>query len=116
MILVEGDTKAFDWGVATFASRAAVVSGNAIHKTAVVVREKTLKAAANMLDVAVDDVELRDGAAWVKGSNRFVPLAAVATATIRYVMHSTRLLRPQHSLRPQAAMMAPPSRRAGARS
>ena len=29
VILVEGDTKAFDWGVATFASRAAVVSGNA---------------------------------------------------------------------------------------
>ena len=43
VILVEGDTKAFDWGVATFASRAAVVSGNAIHKTAVVVREKTLR-------------------------------------------------------------------------
>ena len=43
-----------------------------------------------MLDVAVDDVELRDGAAWVKGSNRFfVPLAAVATATnpLRYAFN-----------------------------
>ena len=89
VIVVEGDTKAFDWGVATFASRAAVVSGNAIHKTALVVREKTLMAAANMLEVDVSEVELHDGAAWVKGSNRFVPLAAVATASnpLRYAFN-----------------------------
>jgi CO/xanthine dehydrogenase Mo-binding subunit len=89
VIVVEGDTKAFDWGVATFASRAAVVSGNAIHKTAIIVRDKTLRAAANMLDVDIDDVELRDSAAWVKGSNRFVPLAAIATASnpLRYAFN-----------------------------
>jgi len=89
VIVVEGDTKAFDWGVATFASRAAVVSGNAIHKAALVVRQKTLQAAANMLEVDIDDVELRDSAAWVKGSNRFVPLAAIATASnpLRYAFN-----------------------------
>jgi CO/xanthine dehydrogenase Mo-binding subunit len=89
VIVVEGDTKAFDWGVATFASRAAVVSGNAIHKTAIIVRNKVLEAAANMLDVAIADVELRDSAAWVKGSNRFVPLAAIATASnpLRYAFN-----------------------------
>jgi carbon-monoxide dehydrogenase large subunit len=89
VIVVEGDTKAFDWGVATFASRAAVVSGNAIHKTAITVRNKTLQAAANMLDVDIGEVELRDSAAWVKGSNRFVPLAAIATASnpLRYAFN-----------------------------
>jgi carbon-monoxide dehydrogenase large subunit len=89
VIVVEGDTKAFDWGVATFASRAAVVSGNAIHKTAAAVRVKTLEAAANMLEANVDDIELRDSAAWVKGSNRFVPLAAIATASnpLRYAFN-----------------------------
>jgi aerobic carbon-monoxide dehydrogenase large subunit len=89
VIVVEGDTKAFEWGVATFASRAAVVSGNAIHNTAAIVRQKTLKAAANMLEVGVDEVELRDSAAWVKGSNRFVPLAAIATASnpLRYAFN-----------------------------
>jgi CO/xanthine dehydrogenase Mo-binding subunit len=89
VIVVEGDTKAFDWGVATFASRAAVVSGNAIHKAAMVVRQKTLLAAANMLEVNIDDVELRDSAAWLKGSNRFVPLATVATASnpLRYAFN-----------------------------
>jgi len=89
VIVVEGDTKAFDWGVATFASRAAVVSGNAIHKTAVTVRNKVLKAAANMLEVTIDDIELRDSAAWVKNTNRFVPLAAIATASnpLRYAFN-----------------------------
>jgi CO/xanthine dehydrogenase Mo-binding subunit len=89
VIVVEGDTKAFDWGVATFASRAAVVSGNAIHKAAITVRKKTIQAAANMLEVTEDEVELRDSAAWVKGSNRFVPLAAVATASnpLRYAFN-----------------------------
>ncbi len=89
VIVTEGDTKAFEWGVATFASRAAVVSGNAIHKTAIIVRDKTLQAAANMLDVDVAEVDLRDGAAWVKGSNRFVSLAAIATASnpLRYAFN-----------------------------
>jgi aerobic carbon-monoxide dehydrogenase large subunit len=89
VIVVEGDTKAFDWGVATFASRAAVVSGNAIHKTALTVRKKVIEAAANMLDVDPDQIELRDSAAWVKGSNRFAPLAAIATASnpLRYAFN-----------------------------
>lgn len=89
VIVVEGDTKAFDWGVATFASRAAVVSGNAIHKTALIARKKVIEAAANMLEVSADDVELHDSAAWIKGSNRFVPLAAIATASnpLRYAFN-----------------------------
>jgi CO/xanthine dehydrogenase Mo-binding subunit len=89
VIVVEGDTKAFDWGVATFASRAAVVSGNAIHKAAVTVRQKVLEAAANMLEVDIDNIDLHDSAAWIKGSNRFVPLAAIATASnpLRYAFN-----------------------------
>src|SRR5262245_50596813 len=89
VIVVEGDTKAFDWGVATFASRAAVVSGNAIHKTALIVRQKVLDAAANMLEVDRDKIELRESAAWVKGTNRFVRLAAIATASnpLRYAFN-----------------------------
>ena len=89
VILVEGDTKAFDWGVATFASRAAVVSGNAIYKTALIVRGKIIEAAANMLEADKEDIELRDGAAWVKGTDRKAPLAAIATATnpLRYAFN-----------------------------
>src|SRR5690606_32386622 len=86
VILVEGDTKAFDWGVATFASRAAVVSGNAIHKSAQIVRQKTIEAVASRLEARAQDVELRGGGAWIKGTGRKVPVAAIATAAnpLRY--------------------------------
>lgn len=89
VIVVVGDTKAFEWGVATFASRAAVVSGNAVHKAALIARRQILEAAANMLEVAQSDLELRDGAAWVIGSNRSVTLAEIATATnpLRYAFN-----------------------------
>lgn len=89
VILTEGDTGAYDWGVATFASRAAVVSGNAIYKTALIVRKQTITAAANMLEADPEEIELRDGAAWIIGGNRNVPLAAIATATnpLRYAFN-----------------------------
>jgi aerobic carbon-monoxide dehydrogenase large subunit len=86
VIVVEGDTGAYDWGVGTFASRAAVVSGNAIHKAAVKARKMVIEAAANMLEAAEVDIELVGGKARVIGSDRAVTLAEVATATnpLRY--------------------------------
>ncbi len=89
VIVVEGDSAAFDWGVATFASRAAVCSGNAIHKAAAKARRIILAAAANMLEAAEEDIELRDGAAWVVGTNRSASLAEIATATnpLRYAFN-----------------------------
>ena len=89
VIVVEGDTAAFEWGVATFASRAAVCSGNAIHKAAVKARAQIVEAAANMLECAEQDIELRDGAAWVAGTNRSATLAEIATATnpLRYAFN-----------------------------
>ncbi len=89
VIVVEGDTSAFEWGVATFASRAAVCSGNAIHKAAVKARAQIVEAAANMLECAEEDIELRDGAAWVVGTNRSATLAEIATATnpLRYAFN-----------------------------
>ena len=89
VLLVEGDTQAFEWGVATFASRAAVVSGNAIHKTAKIARQQILVAAANMLETSEDQIELRDGRAWIREGNRSASLAEIATATnpLRYAFN-----------------------------
>lgn len=91
VIVVEGDTGVFDWGVATFASRAAVVSGSAIHKAAVTAREMVLDAAANMLEAAQEDLELEGGNVRVKGSDLSVSLAAVATACnpLRYAFNES---------------------------
>ena len=89
VILVEGDTGTFEWGVATFASRAAVCSGNAIHKTAIKVRKKVIEAAANMMEADISQVDLEDGHAFVKGTNRKVALSTVATASnpLRYAFN-----------------------------
>ena len=89
VIFVEGDTQAHEWGVATFASRAAVVSGNAIHKAAVKARARIIAAAANMLETGEDNIELRDGRAWIVDGNRSVSLAEIATASnpLRYAFN-----------------------------
>jgi carbon-monoxide dehydrogenase large subunit len=82
-----GDTGAFPYGVATFASRAAVVSGTAIHRAAQGVRERALELASNMLEVAPDDLELEDGSVRVKGSpSHAVTLKQIAVASnpLRY--------------------------------
>lgn len=90
VIVIEGDTGIYDWGVATFASRAAVVSGSAIHRSAVAAREQVLEAASNMLEVDVADLELGDGKAYVKGAPQTsVTLAEIATASnpLRYAFN-----------------------------
>ncbi len=89
VIFVEGDTQAHEWGVATFASRAAVVSGNAIHKAAVKARARIVAAAANMLETDEDSIDLRDGRAWIVDGNRSVSLAEIATASnpLRYAFN-----------------------------
>lgn len=66
--LVTGDTAEFYWGAGTFASRGAVVAGNAINAAALAVRKKVLKKAGEDLEVDEEDLELVDGTVRVKGS------------------------------------------------
>jgi len=85
--VVTGDPREFEWGVATFASRAAVVSGSAIANAALEVRRKALGFAANMLEASADDLEIEQGEIYVRGSrDRSVTLKQVATAAnpLRY--------------------------------
>ena len=65
--VVTGDTDAFHWGTGTFASRGAVVAGNACHAAAVKVREKILKLAAEKLEASEADLILEDGFVGVAG-------------------------------------------------
>jgi len=59
--VVTGDTDLFHWGTGTFASRGAVVAGNAINEAAKDVRKKILKLASELLDVGEDQLELGNG-------------------------------------------------------
>ncbi len=64
--IVTGDTAEFNWGTGTFASRGAVVAGNAMYEAAKAVRERALELAAEVLDVYEGDLELADGRAQLK--------------------------------------------------
>ena len=56
------------YAVGTFASRAAVMSGSAIHLAATRTREKALRIAADALEASVDDLEIVDGVVSVRGT------------------------------------------------
>jgi carbon-monoxide dehydrogenase large subunit len=77
--VVTGDTDQFHWGAGTFASRGAVVAGNAINEAALSVRKKILKLASDELEVSPDDLELAEGEVRVKGvPDRRLPLGELA--------------------------------------
>jgi CO/xanthine dehydrogenase Mo-binding subunit len=59
--MVTGDTDQFHWGTGTFASRGAVVAGNAIHAAAKAVRVKILTLASKVLGTPEEELELKDG-------------------------------------------------------
>ena len=65
--VVTGDTSEFHWGTGTFASRGAVVAGNAINAAAASVRKKVLALASKVLDTPEEELELVDGLVRVAG-------------------------------------------------
>jgi CO/xanthine dehydrogenase Mo-binding subunit len=82
-----GDTRRFGYAVGTFASRAAVMSGNAIGLAAKGVKEKALRIAADVLEVDASDLEIDEGLIQVKGvPGTSIPLRTVAVLSnpLRY--------------------------------
>jgi aerobic carbon-monoxide dehydrogenase large subunit len=66
--IVTGDTSGTSEGLGAFASRQAVTAGNAVHQAAIMIAEKAKQAAAEMMEVGVDDLELCGGMVQVKGA------------------------------------------------
>jgi CO/xanthine dehydrogenase Mo-binding subunit len=82
-----GDTRRFGYAVGTFASRAAVMSGNAIALACRKVREKALRIAAEALEADPRDLDITDGVVHVRGDrSASVPLRTVAVLSnpLRY--------------------------------
>lgn len=80
--VITGDTDQFYWGAGTFASRGAVVAGNAIHGAAAAVRAKVLATAARHFECAPEDLVIAGGKVSVAGvpdhAIRLGALAALA--------------------------------------
>src|SRR6202140_5138078 len=77
--IVTGDTDRFYWGAGTFASRGAVVAGNAVNEASKVVRKKALKLASDLFECAEEDLVLEDGKVSIVGiPEKFVSLGDLA--------------------------------------
>ena len=87
VFVTTGDTRRFGYAVGTFASRAAVMSGNAIGLAARNVREKALRIAGDALEVDPGDLEIVEGIVRVKGdaqSSIALGTVAVLSNPLRY--------------------------------
>jgi len=78
VIIALADTSAISTGFGTIASRSTVTVSAAIHHASEPLREKVFAVAANMLECAASDLELRQGSVGIVG----VPGAAVSLAQV----------------------------------
>jgi carbon-monoxide dehydrogenase large subunit len=65
--VVTGDTDHFYWGAGTFASRGAVVAGNAVNEAAKMVRRKILRIASEHFECAEEDLDIGAGKVSIAG-------------------------------------------------
>ncbi|NYD55911.1 carbon-monoxide dehydrogenase large subunit [Nocardioides marinisabuli] len=84
--VVTGDTRRMPYAVGTFASRAAVMSGSAIHLAAKRTKEKALRIAADALEADEADLEIVEGSVRVKGS----PGSAIDLGTVAVLSNPLR--------------------------
>ncbi len=78
--VVHGDSAAVTHSTGTYASRSTVLAGGAAHLSARTVREKVVEAAAFILEVERDDIDIEDGLIEAKGLNRKLSLAELGRA------------------------------------
>jgi carbon-monoxide dehydrogenase large subunit len=83
---VQGDTDAVPIGRGTYGSRSMHVGGNALRRAADAIVEKAKPMAAMMLEAEAGDIEFKDGVFHIVGTDRALPLTAVARAFYRPAM------------------------------
>jgi carbon-monoxide dehydrogenase large subunit len=76
--VVSGDTATIQLGLGGFASRQTVTAGNSVHLAACAVREKAIAAAAVLLDVPEENLDIRDGLVIEVDKNRSISLRDIA--------------------------------------
>jgi carbon-monoxide dehydrogenase large subunit len=83
--VIQGDTDACPWGLGNYSSRSIIMGGSAAHLAAVEVRDKILKIAGSMLEVAPDDLVAEEGRVYPRGvPSRFVTIEDVAGQAYRH--------------------------------
>jgi carbon-monoxide dehydrogenase large subunit len=80
---VQGDTNEVSIGRGTYGSRSMHVGGNALKRAADAIIEKAKPMAAMMMEAAASDLEFKDGSFHIVGTDRALPLTAVAMSLHR---------------------------------
>jgi carbon-monoxide dehydrogenase large subunit len=76
---IQGDTAVTSFGAGTAGSRSGSMTAGAVGETAAILRERLCAIAAHKLEAAVDDIELADSRAFVRGTPSIgVSLAEIA--------------------------------------
>ena len=71
--VMQGDTDLCPWGLGNYSSRSVMIGGSAVHKAAILLRERMFIVAARMLEANAEDLDTEGGKIFIKGSsNRFV--------------------------------------------
>ncbi|WP_067478073.1 aerobic carbon-monoxide dehydrogenase large subunit [Actinomadura hibisca] len=99
--VVTGDTRRFGYAVGTFASRAAVMSGNAIALACRRVRAKALRIAGEALEADPSDLDITDGVVHVRGDRSSgIPLRTVSVLSnpLRYAFDEQTALATQFAV------------------
>jgi carbon-monoxide dehydrogenase large subunit len=78
--IVHGDTDRTPYGFGTFASRSLVIAGGATLLAVRKVRAKLIRMASLLLEASTDDIVLESDVARVAGTDRAIPIAALARA------------------------------------
>ncbi len=83
--ITHGETDRTPYGFGTFASRSLVIAGGAALFAARKVSAKLRVMAGHLLEAGADDIVLADGVARVAGTDREIPIAALARAAYHQV-------------------------------
>jgi carbon-monoxide dehydrogenase large subunit len=76
--VISGDTSAIQLGLGGFASRQTVTAGSSVYLAASAVREKAIAAAALILGIAEEKLDIRDGIIMEHGKNASLTLREIA--------------------------------------
>ncbi len=82
--VIQGDTESCPYGLGNYSSRGVMMGGSAAHMAATELREKLLRVAGRMLEVATEDLEVERGRIVLRGAPaRFISIKDVVSEVYR---------------------------------
>ncbi len=104
--VVHGQTDRIPYGIGAHAARATVLTGSAVHATALALRGKALEAAAELLQTPAARLSIRDGVVQAGEDGPSIPLGAIVSARGRDALAAEEFYETAHCTFPYGAHIA----------